>query len=142
MSACKSILVQLTGVSFIDDTSLGVTQVHPDDDICVQLSALVQHWERLLFSTCGAINFQKSLWYRMTWVWQHGLSKLCTIAHSPAVLHLTTGYSTTATKVPWLEVSNTFRALGVYLYHTAYLRPKLIYLLPCSTLTQNQCRHI
>jgi hypothetical protein len=73
LSACCSVLVEVMGGSFVDDSSLGVTSeyVHdPDLSHCVnrdrevnhvvsRLELLVQHWERLLFSTGGAINMQK-----------------------------------------------------------------------------------
>jgi hypothetical protein len=38
------------------------------------LKNLAQHWEKLLFSTRGALNLQKSFWYLMHWQWPNGLS--------------------------------------------------------------------
>jgi len=75
-SACKSIIVEITGVSFVDDTSLSVTSEYVYDPkltpttnrkletahLVDKLSRLSQYWERLLFTTDGAINFQKSHW--------------------------------------------------------------------------------
>jgi len=82
VSACKEILVEITGVSFVDDSSLSVMSEYiPDPNLLLEqnsreevihlverLAALGQHWERLLFTTGGAINFQKSHWYLMSWL--------------------------------------------------------------------------
>jgi hypothetical protein len=55
-----------------------------------QLTKLAQHWERLLYSTGGAINMQKSHWYLMTWIWTNCIPRLATIHTTPAGLELTT----------------------------------------------------
>jgi len=82
VSACKEILVEITGVSFVDDSSLSVMSEYiPDPNLSLEqnsreevihlverLAALGQNWERLLFTTGGAINFQKSHWYLMSWL--------------------------------------------------------------------------
>jgi hypothetical protein len=73
LSACRSVLVEVMGASFVDDSSLGATleYVHDPDlshwvnrdrkvnHMVSRLTFLAQHWERLLFSTGGAINMQK-----------------------------------------------------------------------------------
>jgi len=38
--------------------------------------------------------------------------------------------------------TSTFTAEEAYLSYMTYLRPQITYPLPCSTLTQTQCRHI
>ncbi len=93
-------------------------------------------------------------------------------------MDLTTGSSINKTTVPRIEISESFRTLGVhispsgsqtkqlnilrqhsenyfihvsassltpeetYTSYALYLRPKLIYPLPCSSLTQIQCKHV
>jgi hypothetical protein len=103
----NQIQVNPTGVAFIDDSSLGVTSKYiwnPDlsdddnDQANIQhtpqsLTLLVQHWERLLFSTGGAINLQKSHWYLVTWKWEKGRFKMSSRLSTPAELKLTAGYS-------------------------------------------------
>jgi hypothetical protein len=68
ISACNSIMVSLTGSSFVDDTSLGVTLTYVWDStisdqsnlllqssiVLQDLRRLAQHWEWLLFTTGGA----------------------------------------------------------------------------------------
>jgi hypothetical protein len=79
-SVCISTLIEVTCVSFVDDTSLSATSdfeydsnlsekenyVSETEHIVGKPSRLAQHWERLLFTTGGAINFKKSHWYLMT----------------------------------------------------------------------------
>jgi hypothetical protein len=129
VSACKEILVEITGVSFVDDSSLSVTSEYiPDPNLSLEqnlreevihlverLAALGQHWERLLFTTGGAINFQKSHWYLMSWLWKNGIPRLATISQTPASLSLTTGTTALPDLVPRLEPTQGFRTLGVYL---------------------------
>jgi len=83
-SACNTIITNITGVSFVDDTSLAATSEYQYDPALLsdqnqqeetrhmvhKLGRLGQHWERLLFTTGGAINLQKSHWYLMTWLWK------------------------------------------------------------------------
>jgi len=102
-SACKTVIVEVMGSSFVDDSSLGVTSNYQYDPslslqenrhkevehIVSQLASLAQHWERLLFSTGGAINMQKSHWYLMTWLWSNGVPRLATARDTPASLPLT-----------------------------------------------------
>jgi hypothetical protein len=143
-----------------------------------QLSKLAQNWERLLFSTGGAIYMQKSHWYPISWIWTNGVPHLASIRSTPEGLQLTTGYGTTLTEVPRIEPTQAFRTLGVYIAgsgnqakqakvlrsysevykdslqsaflspteaycsYMTFLRPKLTYPLPCSSLTQKQCRTI
>jgi hypothetical protein len=97
VSVCRSIVIEITGVSFVDDTGLGVTSdlntnsyntfevtqhaeiIH----IVNKLKRLAQHWEKLLFTTGGAINLQKRFWYLIAWQWKNGQPKLVTIPQDP-----------------------------------------------------------
>ncbi|MFO0446277.1 MAG: hypothetical protein ACK51L_01300, partial [bacterium] len=129
ISACRSIIVEITGVSFVDDSSLTVTSEYQYDPtltdqvnrwmgvehLVQRLSALGQHWERLLFTTGGAINFQKSHWYLMQWLWTQGIPRLATARQSPAMMALHTGGNLIPDAVPRLEPTQGFRTLGVYI---------------------------
>ena len=105
-SVTKSIQLENKGESFVDDSNLGSTSTHdsvhniitPSDQLLHAKSAvnnlqqLAQTWERLLFSTGGAINFMKSFWFVFAWEWSKGVAKL-----SPNTTHqlqLTEGTST------------------------------------------------
>ena len=54
--------------------------------VMTKLRRLAQHWERLLFSTGGAINVQKSHWYIMTWNWKGGTASLANTLSTPVQL--------------------------------------------------------
>jgi hypothetical protein len=74
ISVCREVILEIYGTSFVDDTGLGVISTyqrthdatsteHILQDIAhtvSQLQVLAQHWEKLLYSTGGAINLQKS----------------------------------------------------------------------------------
>jgi hypothetical protein len=128
ISACQSIIVEITGVSFVDDTSLSVTSEYVNDEylsvaenqhrevehLVERLSALSQHWEQLLFTTGVAINFQKSHWYLMTWLWNNGIPCLAMNSQTSASMTLTTDMSSLQELVPRIEPTSGFRTLGVY----------------------------
>jgi hypothetical protein len=80
------------------------------------LQHLNQKWERLLFSTGGAINLQKSFWILMSWYWDKGKSILLTPQISSDTLTLTEGYNVEEDiTVPRLSPYNNYRTLGVYI---------------------------
>jgi hypothetical protein len=83
------VITTVTGSSFVDDTGLGVmtnsattseqnSNVEDLNQVVQQLQTLAQHWERLLFTTGGALNLQKSFWYLLSWEWKNGHPKLVT----------------------------------------------------------------
>jgi hypothetical protein len=128
-SACQSIITELLGISFVDDTSLLVTSDYVQnpnllphinrgletDHLIQRLTHLSQHWERLLFSTGGAINLQKSHWYLMAWLWREGVPRLATSREAPGSLYLTACYSRVQEIIPRLAPTDGFCTLGVYL---------------------------
>jgi len=138
-SAICDLIVEITGVSFVDDTSLGVTSTYINNPeltieenmlaemalVVTNLTKLAQHWERLLFSTGGAINMKKSHWYLMTWLWKKGVPTVAPISKRPATLTLTTGYSSSPEVVPRIEPTASFRTLGVYLSPSGSQKPQI-----------------
>jgi hypothetical protein len=92
ISVCREVIIEITGVSFVDDSSLTVTSEYVPNPALTDtensnkevehliqwLSFLSQHWEWLLFTIGGAINFQKSHWYLMSWLWKNGIPHLAT----------------------------------------------------------------
>jgi hypothetical protein len=103
ISVCREVIIEITGVSFVDDSSLSVTSEYVPNPALTDtensnkevehliqwLSFLSQHWEWLLFTIGGAINFQKSHWYLMSWLWKNGIPHLATSRQSPGKLSLT-----------------------------------------------------
>ena len=117
VSVSSQIVVSTMGAAFVDDSSLSVTssykynsELTTDQNAMAevshtveQLTTLGQHWERLLFSTGGAINMQKSFWYLMAWTWKNGQAKLVTANKTKDTLELTAGYSEQKQRVPIRE---------------------------------------
>jgi hypothetical protein len=58
---------------------------------------------------------QKSFWYLVAWVWRNGLPVPAPISKAPGDMRLTSGYNTTPTNVPRIEITDSFRTLGVYI---------------------------
>jgi hypothetical protein len=75
---------------------------------------MAQSWERILFTTGGAINLQKSFWILLTWQWWKGIAKLSIPTQEPAQLLLTAGYGRKPVQVPQLNPLEGFRTLGVF----------------------------
>jgi len=165
----------------VDDAQLGCSAPLPSGhqdpshlltttSIVDGLRYLAQSWERLLFTTGGALNLQKSFWVLLTWRWDKGVAKLLTPAQAPAELKLTAGYNPIPVVVPRLCPSSGFPSgslhssikqlhgasltyanaiTGCRLNKSAtlwsylmYLMPKLTYPTPALTLTQEECQRI
>jgi hypothetical protein len=78
------------------------------------LQFLAQCWERALFSTGGAINFQKSFWFLLHWKWQHGVATLAPPLPKHQ-LRLTEGDNLhSPVTVLQKSVHDTYHTLGVH----------------------------
>jgi hypothetical protein len=63
--------------SFVDDTSNGCNDAHlemamPFADLIVHGQACAQIWERILYSSGGALELRKCFWYLIYWQWLNG----------------------------------------------------------------------
>jgi len=114
------------GDAFADDAQLGCTSDlpsgHHDPTRLMSRSELIrgfrilaQSWERLLFTTGGAINLQKSFWTLIAWKWEKGVATMQRKAQVQGELQVTAGYSTKPVAVPRLDPQEGFRTLGVYI---------------------------
>ena len=80
------------------------------------LHLLAQRWERLLFTTGGALNLQKSCWHLMAWKWNNGKASLEIPKPTAGQLLLTEGYQTTKPiTLPKLSPTESYKTLGVYI---------------------------
>jgi len=122
----SALQVAHSGDAFVDDAQLGCTselpsghhdptQLQTTREIVRSLQSLAQSWERLLFTTGGAINLQKSFWTLITWKWGKGVARLQNSTQAPEELKLTAGYATDSITVPRIEPHEGFRTLGVYI---------------------------
>jgi hypothetical protein len=68
--------VDIQGEAFVDDATNLLNDIGktPMDEATLvnALQTLAQMWERLLFSTGGALKPQKCFWYAITWQWASG----------------------------------------------------------------------
>lgn len=118
------------GEAFVDDSFLGCTSTHVDQmelsfsknqeqhkkSALENLTTLGQRWERLLFTTGGALNLHKSCWTLMAWKWTNGVAHLETPNNSSTSLLLTAGYDTTSPiPVPQISPLESYRTLGVFI---------------------------
>lgn len=129
LSACQQVYTEVTGVSFVDDTGLGVTSDYVHNPLASVdqnqeleilqvihiLARLAQHWEWLLLSTGGALNLNKSFRYLIPWSCKNGIPHLRSISQSPGSLPLTVGTTPQPTSVPRIEPSTSFQTPGVHI---------------------------
>jgi hypothetical protein len=68
--------------SFVDDTSNGSNNAHlemamPFAELIAHAQACAQIWERILFSSGGALELKKLFWYMVYWQWVNGRPEMC-----------------------------------------------------------------
>jgi len=125
-SVDKTITFTSHGDAFVDDTGLGCNLEYPAgsdvqlihrsrEHLVGNLQNLAQQWERLLFSTGGALNLNKCFWFSLSWTWRDGKPILNTSASFPAKLQLTAGYSTNPVVIQRIEPTTAYRTLGVHI---------------------------
>jgi len=106
--------------AFIDDSGLGCTkqtqQCTQSSDIDKDLQVLAQEWERLLYSTGGALNIQKCFWFLLSWQWNNGQATCHTLTSLPYDLRTTSGGNTSTSEViKRIETTEPYRTLGVWI---------------------------
>jgi len=105
--------------SYVDDTAVGVNDAMDEDpssidDIVAALQDTSQKWERLLYSSGGALELQKCFWYLVYWEWEDGRPHMIPSISSPAQLALTSGHSPTYTLIPRKEPWEAMQMLGTW----------------------------
>ena len=77
-------------------------------------SSTAQHWEKLLYSAGGKLNFTKCNWYIVQWAWdENGIPSLMQQDELPAELFLTNGDDIVKTKIKRTATTDTLKTLGV-----------------------------
>jgi hypothetical protein len=69
-----------------------------------------QTWERVLFTTGGAINITKRHWFIVKWQWCNGTAVLELINHQHQLL-LAAGYEQISEPVPQLSPYNSYKTI-------------------------------
>jgi hypothetical protein len=86
--------------AFVDDAQNGLNDAHlatpwTISDLSCRLAHMSQTWEKLLFSSGGALELSKCFYYIVYWKWVNGLPKMLTKAEmeSTPTTTLTSGFS-------------------------------------------------
>lgn len=104
-SVNKEVSVTSTGDAFVDDSYLGATSSYipgPEETFSTMvnnhtesalsnLQILSQKWDKLLFTTGGAINLSKSFWIVFNRHWNNGHADLSALEIANHSLSLTEG---------------------------------------------------
>jgi hypothetical protein len=75
--------------------------------VCAQI------WERILFSSGGALELKNCFWYLVYWQWVNGHPQMTMIIECPGIIALTCETVPNYTVIPRLEVWMARRTLGV-----------------------------
>ena len=75
-SSDNNLQCELQGVAFVDDATnllndLG-REPMTEETLVKSLQAMAQTWEKLLFSSGGALKPSKCYWFAITWQWANG----------------------------------------------------------------------
>jgi hypothetical protein len=100
----------------LDDETFQANQRHHQESAVENMKLSSQCWERLRFSTEGAIYLSKSFWVLMGWHWSKGKATLLPSELCPAMLKLSEGYILDdPVTVPRISPFNSYRTLGVHI---------------------------
>jgi hypothetical protein len=91
--------------SFVDDTSYGCNDAHleepmPYAELIAMAQASAQIWERILFSSGGALELKRCFWYLIYWQWVNGHLQMTTVIGCPGIIALTGGTVPNYTVIP------------------------------------------
>jgi hypothetical protein len=102
----------------VDDTSNGCNDAHLDEpmpyaELIAMAQARAQIWERLLYSSGGALELKKCFWYLIYWQWVNSHPQMAMNLSCPGIIALTSGNIPNYQVIPRLEVWEAQRTLGV-----------------------------
>jgi len=107
--------------AFVDDAELGMNDFYEEhselSDLIAEFQKAAQKWERLLFTSGGALELSKCSWYCLHWSWdQHGHANPTIFGEHGPGLALTRGTDKSkAVDIKRLEVTEAHKTLGVRL---------------------------
>ena len=83
--------------SYVDDTAVGVSDAIQDEPMSIpeiigHLQDIAQKWERILYSSGGALKLCKCFWYLVYWEWVDGRPQMMPSISSPVMIALTEGH--------------------------------------------------
>jgi hypothetical protein len=104
--------------AYVDDMSGGVCDASqrepiPYTELIRNMQWSAQIWERVLYSSGGALELRKCFWYLIHWQWVKGRPQMAPIYSCPGIIALTSGGSFNYTVIKRLETFVAMRTLGV-----------------------------
>lgn len=128
MTVDRRMTLNYVGEAFVDDTGLGTNSTGMDNSstsptappgtctLITNLQQLAQEWQRLLFSTGGALNLAKCFWFLLAWDWNQCRAKLHSSSMPPRDLEMTSeGDTDTTTSIKRIQAADSYRTLGVFI---------------------------
>jgi len=103
------------GEAFVDNTGLGTNEGDSHSQLVTNLQNLAQRWEKLLYSTGGALNLSKCFWFLLSWRWLNGRPVIHTSTTAPGTLQMTSEGHQELHIIPRIEATDSFRMLGVHI---------------------------
>jgi hypothetical protein len=85
----------------------------PHPDMIGKMQAVAQIWERILYSSGGALDLPKCFWCLIYWQWINGRPQMMPNVSTPGVIALMQGHVPNYTVIKWLEVWQAMQTLGV-----------------------------
>jgi hypothetical protein len=107
--------ISFVGEAFVDDTGLGTNEGDSHSQLVTNLQNLAQRWEKLLYSTGGALNLSKCFWFLLSWRWLNGRPVIHTSTTAPGTLQMTSEGHQELHIIPRIEATDSFRMLGVHI---------------------------
>jgi len=128
-SACGLILHKWQGNSFVNDAAFGTTtKVFPPvhttpaayqslkvQDALSRIQVIKQSYEQCLWTTGGALNMLKCLFYIIAWDGKDGKATMATSQTAPGSLELTSSETSMLVAIRCLEPNEAHHTLGVYI---------------------------
>jgi hypothetical protein len=105
----NDVLMERNADSYVDDTSTGINDALCNEplhwtEMFTLMQQVAQTWERLLYSSGGALELRKCFWYLMYWEWRDGHPYLVPNVSMLGVIALTQGHVPNYTVIDRLEV--------------------------------------
>jgi hypothetical protein len=133
LSITRTVILLSKGAAFVDDTGLGSNYPSHtlqnniaalrmiEQTIVHNLQSLSQEWERLLFSTGGALILNKCFWFLLSWRWTNGIPTIVMKTNTHQHLHLTSRTDSATEEISRIDPHDTFRTLGVKMHSAGWL---------------------
>ena len=116
-SADKQSTVELQGVGFVDDATNFLNDLNcpPMDEVTLShsLQSLAQSWERLLYTTGGALKPQKCFYYLLLWDWANGFPILRSKQKCSSTLSITDSNTNAQVTLEMKGPCESTRTLGI-----------------------------